>query len=260
MVANKCENSANIVPATAPSDVIYKVGVPAVTTSFDAFTADLTADPSFTWYALCPWTYASAVSPDLPGPHLVYDASARQHTIETSDVTLTGVYTVTVTMLRPSSAVSTFTLSFTITIEEPCGAATFTFDPSIFPDPYEYVVTQPADVHTILDSLVISSETEAVCPDIVFSFEKRGGGKFDASIFDYDETLQTLSTYTVSRQKIGVHLLTMYAQYVGDNYSVAGTYDFEVHLIDPCLDHATLTPQAQTDPADYYYSGNTPAA
>ena len=41
---------------------------------------------------------------------------------------------------------------------------------------------------------------------------------------------------------------------------VQNIYDFTIEIIDPCIDNAILTPQPQTDPADYYYTGMTPAA
>ena len=241
LLTNKCEHSTDIVPAAAPADETYTVARPAIQTYFDEFTANLSADPSFDWYDLCPWTYASAVSPSLVAPHLVYDASARTHTVDTADIALAGVYTVTVTLLRPSTAASTFSLSFTITIVDPCVAATFTFDPSILPTPYEYVVSQSADVQTVLDSLVTSSETLAVCPDIVFAVTKRDATPLDAAVFTFAAAAQTLTTVTNDAGKISQHPLTLLAQYDGATYSVAGTHDFDVDVIDPCPNHVTLT-------------------
>ena len=37
-------------------------------------------------------------------------------------------------------------------------------------------------------------------------------------------------------------------------------YEFEIEIIDTCLNDAIITPSAQTDPAIYYYTGPSPAA
>ena len=37
------------------------------------------------------------------------------------------------------------------------------------------------------------------------------------------------------------------------------SYEFEIEIIDPCLNDAILTPAPQVDPPNYYYTGNNPA-
>ena len=39
-------------------------------------------------------------------------------------------------------------------------------------------------------------------------------------------------------------------------FNYAGSIDFEVIIIDPCVDIVTVTPEAQTNPADYNYDGS----
>jgi len=90
------------------------------------------------------------------------------HATFTDNIAIAGVYTITVSLLRPSGAPSTFSFSHTITIVNPCESATFTIDPTILPIPYEYVINQPADTKVLLDTAVTSSETIATCPDIIF--------------------------------------------------------------------------------------------
>ena len=38
------------------------------------------------------------------------------------------------------------------------------------------------------------------------------------------------------------------------------TFNFEIEIIDPCLNHAILTPMPQVNPPSYYYTGDDPAA
>ena len=49
------------------------------------------------------------------------------------------------------------------------------------------------------------------------------------------------------------------AQYTGAQYTFI-SYDFSVNVIDPCLNDATITPNAQTNPAAYSYTAFSPAA
>ena len=97
----------------------------------------------------CPIKYTFTVIP----PFLAADVStiqfetmSRVYTIKTTKITLAGVYTV-VTKAFTSLGVDTGkSNSFTVTIVDPCVAATFTVNPAIFPNPFEYIVTQTANV------------------------------------------------------------------------------------------------------------------
>ena len=93
--------------------------------------------------------------------------------------------------------------SFFVTIIDPCIAATFTLDPSIFPNPFEYIVTQTAIAKTILDSAVTSTETIATCPDIEFSLLKRDLSAYDATVFTFNTSVQSLTIFSSSQAKIG---------------------------------------------------------
>jgi len=69
-----------------------------------------------------------------------------------------------------------------------------------------------------------------------------------------------LTTFSSSQTKIGLYQLTLQARYSGTSYSVAGKLDFDVKLIDPCLDSATIMATSQTNPLDYAYTGAAPFA
>jgi len=49
--------------------------------------------------------------------------------------------------------------------------------------------------------------------------------------------------------------MRMHAKYTGAAYTLKSTTDFSVELINPCDDPVSLTPAAQTNPADYLYTG-----
>ena len=112
----------------------------------------------------------------------------------------------------------------------------------------------------MLDSAVTSTETLAACPDIVFTLVKRDLSAFDATVFTFNTANQSLTTFSTSQAKIGLYQLTLQAKYSGNTYSVAGKLDFDVKLIDPCLNSATIMATSQTNPADYAYTGDSPLA
>ena len=81
----------------------------------------------------------------------------------------------------------------------------------------------------------------------------------DPDVFEFNQDSQTIKTYTYNRDKIGIHEFTLTMAY--DIFDpVFHTFDFEIEIIDPCLNHAILTPATQVDPPSYYYTGNNPAA
>jgi len=173
LIENKCENSLNIVIPTPPADVTYTVARTSAQTYFEAFKANLSSDSLFSWYARCPWTWSSSVSPLLLSPDdtaIVYAATARTHTVYTTNIAVAGIYTVTVRLVRPSLTPTAFSFSFKITIINPCLAATFSFTPSFVPSKYEYVVSHSANVKKIIDA-VTSTETLATCPPLLISIK-----------------------------------------------------------------------------------------
>ena len=96
------------------------------------------------------------------------------------------------------------------------------------------------------------------CPDIVFEVVNRDGTIIDASVFTYADLTQSLTTFTDDSLKVGVYPLTLQARYFGGQYPVAGTHDFTVEVLDPCIDQAIVTPQAQANLPDYLYTGLAP--
>ena len=134
LVQDLCETSMDIIPAIAPPNLTYKVARPEIISDpHDEFTADLVSDPSFDWYYECPWTYVSSISPTLAAPDdtaIVYDPVNMSHTTYTENINISGTYSVTVTLVRPSGTLSTISFSYTITIVDPCETATITLKQS----------------------------------------------------------------------------------------------------------------------------------
>lgn len=171
---------------------------------------------------------------------------------------MAGVYQVTTTALTPLGVSTPASFTFQVTIIDPCIAAVFTIDSSVFPQPvYEYVASLPADTQTALDAKVSSSEVMATCPDIIFSLTNADLSAIDSTVFTFDPIAQTLVTFSNDPTKIGSYPMRLAAQYNGPpTYSEAGSHLFTVDVIDPCLNHAVLTPQGQLDPPSYLYTGD----
>lgn len=104
---------------------------------------------------------------------------------------------------------------------------------------------------------VKSSETTLTCPPIILTVVKDDLTPIDSDIFVHNPTAETLATYSEDKLKIGLHTMKILAQYsMLTKYSVF-SHDFIVTVIDPCLDHAVLSPSPQTNPPEYSYIGST---
>ena len=146
------------------------------------------------------------------------------------------------------------------TLESPCFDATLTYAPSNWPIPYQYFATYPADVKDILGADVSSTELGATCPyEYNFIVVNRDGSDIDPAVFTYMVS-PSITTETSDRLKIGVYDLTLKIRYKshGDLTISPHLYEFQIEIIDTCLDQAGLTPQIQVDPDIYYYTGSTP--
>ena len=67
----------------------------------------------------------------------------------------------------------------------------------------------------------------STCPDIVFTVTKKNGAPIDTNIFNWDDTLQTLSAYMhdLSFYTNIPYDLTVRVAYAG-GYATAGSLDF----------------------------------
>ena len=109
-----------------------------------------------------------------------------------------------------------------------------TIDQTIIPDPYEYIASQTADVQTLLDSAVVSSELSETCPyDLEFTLTKQDGSAFDGSVFTFDNEDKTITTYTNDTLKIGIYPLSITVNYAGHPIVMTNKLDFTVEVINP---------------------------
>ena len=125
--------------------------------------------------------------------------------------------------------------------QDPCRLATLTIDPTILTsNPYSYTVDAPADIQTLLDSKVTSSETTAPCPpDFIFSVTKRDGTPFDSTLFTWTPATQEFKTETnlFSHYQNSPYDLTLHVAYEG--YPIADSLDFRV-IVDISCTSATF--------------------
>ena len=97
----------------------------------------------------CPIKYTFTVIPPFSAADvstIQFETTSRVYMINTKKITLAGVYTVVTKALTPLGVDTGKSNSFTVTIVDPCVAAIFTVNPAIFPNPFEYIVTQTANV------------------------------------------------------------------------------------------------------------------
>lgn len=180
-ITNICEVAPyDITPSAPPADVVYMAGRAAFDTTA---MAPFTVVPDY-----CPITYIFEVTPADPADltTFTFDDFNLIHTIETSEITKAGIYTVETRAVTPFGADTGIGNSFSVTIMDPCVLATLTFDATIVPTPYEYLLQAPADVQTILSSNVLSSETLVTCPLVELLVVRDDLSPIDAAVFTFD--------------------------------------------------------------------------
>lgn len=188
----------SITPSAAPADLTYLAARPAHSTTA---MAPFTVVPSY-----CPITYTFEVTPD-PGDitTFTFDSISLVHTIETPDIAKAQVYSVQTRAVTPFGVDTGIGNSFFVTIVDPCIGASLTFDPTMTPSPYDYLLLSPADVRSIPVSKVLSTETLATCPPVVLTIVKDDLTPIDAVIFTHDAVGETLTSASSDELKIGAY-------------------------------------------------------
>ena len=107
-----------------------------------------------------------------------------------------------------------------------------------------------------------TDEVPATCPyDISFDLTNRDGSPILGSVFTWTGGgTQTIGTFTNDKTKIGVYPMRLHIKYFQHDQLTTNYYDFDIEIVDPCLNNAILIPEPQTDPPDYYYTGMSPSA
>lgn len=181
------------------------------------------------------------------------------YTIETSNIARARAYSIQTRAIPPSGADLAIANGFKVTIVDPCISATLSFDPTMTPSPYDYLLQAPADIQSIPVAKVLSAETLATCPSIELSIVNDDLTPIDSSIFIYDAVAETLTSESSDEAKVDAYPMKIQAKYSGTLYP-SFEYDFTVNVINPCRNGATITPNSQTNPAAYAYTGSTPPA
>ncbi len=100
---------------------------------------------------------------------------------------MAGVYKITTTAVTPNGKMSPLTFSFNVEFIDPCVKAALTILPTVVSNnPILYRITDPTQVETFLDSLVVSNETIAICPDIIFMITKKDGTPIDPAVWTWN--------------------------------------------------------------------------
>lgn len=87
------------------------------------------------------------------------------------------------------------------------------------------------------------SEVLADCPtNYIFEVTNRDGTPLDANILFFDDVTQIISAESSDHAYIAQSpiLLTMNVRYDDPKYTFAGSLDFELVIIDPCLNTAVV--------------------
>ena len=228
--------------ASSLSDIEYFLTDGVVTRP--AFT-DFLNSPTY-----CPITYSTTISPTPPASLiLTLDQATLVYTINTVDINAIAVYTVTTTCLTHRGSDSGVSFNFQLDVQnDPCAIASLTIDSStLSANPFTYVIGATANVQTLDDLKVTSTETVHTCPtDYEFTIKNRDGTAFNTNLFTWDNVAQTFTTSSSDINLMSTIQLTADVNYAG--YAAAGSLDFDV-IIDitcPSTTLNTLTVSAMT--------------
>ena len=133
------------------------------------------------------------------------------------------------------------TLDFTVTLVDPCIAATLTVNAAILTSTsIAYSVYTTADSQTLSTSNVSSTETTATCPAIELDILNDNGTAFDSSVFTFTSGTGIFAIETSDTGKVGTYNLKVTAKYTGASYTSIAELLFNVIVDDPCST-STLT-------------------
>ena len=106
--------------------------------------------------AYCEISYAMTVTPQLAPPNdqaIALVEGTRSVTIDltSADAAILGDYSIAITAVTPASESADTGVGWTwnASIRSLCAEATLTIDPSMVPQPYEYVASQTQDIQTL---------------------------------------------------------------------------------------------------------------
>ena len=127
------------------------------------------------------------------------------------------------------------TLDFTVTLVDPCIAATLTVNAAILTSTsIAYSVYTTADSQTLSTSNVSSTETTATCPAIELDILNDNGTAFDSSVFTFTSGTGIFAIETSDTGKVGTYNLKVTAKYTGVAYTNIAELLFTVIIDDPC--------------------------
>ena len=168
------------------------------------------------------------------------------------------------TALTPGGAETGIGFSFTLTVESPCYDAVLNYVPTNFPDPFQYVagITNFAQQKLDINDFTHDGPQDVCNFTFDYILTYRDGNPIDPENISFcNKCNGKIDMFMNKPESIGNYELTLKYAFKGhDVENSPYTYDFEIDIIDPCLDHASLTPQSQTNPNTYYYTGDSPAA
>ena len=124
---------------------------------------------------------------------------------------------------------------FTVTLIDPCVAATLTVNAAILTSTsIEYTLYATADSQVLLTNNVSSDESTATCPAIELDILNSDDSPLDATVFNFTSATSTFEIESNNTAKVGIYNLKVTAKYTGATYINIYELLFTVIVADAC--------------------------
>ena len=200
----------------------------------------------------------------MPNSKVIVYTTSNDFGLDSTGVTPTQGVTYTVKVwVRGEDATDYNTgdqlLTFTVLINDPCMTATFDLSTGVVPTSTEqYTIGDTAKVTTLDLTSIVYSTSVSICPARVYTLmdvtDSSSPIAPDSSVFALSETTNTytINTHSVDRADAGTHTFELTVKYDGAAYTILGTAQFDIELIDPCPS-AVISLKAASQFSDHTY-------
>ena len=159
------------------------------------------------------FTHSASISPLTTA--VIFSADGLTHTVSSVDIADVGEYTITITVAGNSCPITMSSVSYKLTIVNPCETATFSFTKTPFPDPdpYEQIMGEPSSEISWNDpgDVAITGVGTMNCGAFSYEVLQGDGTSLDTSVFteDYTTATKVLRVYTTDPDKAYEHNLKL---------------------------------------------------
>ena len=189
----------------------------------------------------CPaylFTFTDQSNAAIDGAIFTYDEPNLEFETASTDLAKAAAYPLRLSVRYDGDAAHYTTFGqkdFTITLVDPCIAATLTVNAAILTSTsITYALYNPADSQVLSTSNVSSDEVTATCPAIELDVLNSDGSALDSAVFTFTSGTSTFEIESSDISKLATYNLKVTAKYTGATYINIYELLFTVIVADAC--------------------------